>query len=127
VRLRRVSILAEHTQFFVTHKTNAEVNNPVPRIAISGLQILAMQCYDFYISAKGEAAMIVNSTEVQNNFGKYLELAARQEIVITKNGQAVARLLGADKAISFLSDRLVGVIPGDVDEGALKGERLLRQ
>jgi prevent-host-death family protein len=86
-----------------------------------------MRCYDFYISAKGEAAMIVNSTEVQNNFGKYLELAARQEIVITKNGQAVARLLGADKAVSFLSDRLAGIIPGDVDEDTLKGERLLRQ
>jgi prevent-host-death family protein len=71
--------------------------------------------------------MIVNSTEVQNNFGKYLELAARQEIVITKNGQAVARLLGSDKAVSFLSDRLAGIIPGGVDEDVLKGERLLRQ
>ncbi|MDR1481585.1 MAG: type II toxin-antitoxin system Phd/YefM family antitoxin [Synergistaceae bacterium] len=71
--------------------------------------------------------MIVNSTEVQNNFGKYLELASQQEIVITKNGQAVARLLGTDKTVSFLSDRLVGIIPENADEDALKTERLLRQ
>jgi prevent-host-death family protein len=71
--------------------------------------------------------MIVNSTEVRNNFGKYLELAAQQEIVITKNGQAVARLLGADKAASFLSDRLAGIIPEGVDEDAMKNERLRRQ
>jgi prevent-host-death family protein len=71
--------------------------------------------------------MIVNSTEVQNNFGKYLELAAQQEIVITKNGQTVARLLGVDKTVSFLSERLVGLIPENVDEDALKSEHLRRQ
>ncbi|MDR3281153.1 MAG: type II toxin-antitoxin system Phd/YefM family antitoxin [Synergistaceae bacterium] len=71
--------------------------------------------------------MIVSSTEVQNNFGKYLELAAKQEIVITKNGRTIARLLGMDKTVSFLSDRLVGVIPEDVDENAMKSERLRRQ
>ena len=71
--------------------------------------------------------MIVSSTEVQNNFGKYLELAAQQEIVITKNGRAIARLLGMDKTVSFLSDRLVGVIPEDVDENAMKSEHLRRQ
>ena len=71
--------------------------------------------------------MIVNSTEVQNNFGKYLDLAAQQEVVITKNGQPVARLMGVEKAVSFLSDRLVGLIPDDVDEKALKSERLRRQ
>jgi antitoxin (DNA-binding transcriptional repressor) of toxin-antitoxin stability system len=47
--------------------------------------------------------------------------------VITKNGQVVARLLGTDKAVSFLSDRLVSVIPEDVDEDILKEERLRRQ
>jgi prevent-host-death family protein len=71
--------------------------------------------------------MIVNSTEVQNNFGKYLDLASSQEIVITKNGQIVARLLGVNETASFLSDRLVGIIPSDVDEGVLKDERMRRQ
>ncbi len=36
--------------------------------------------------------MIVNSTEVQNNFGKYLMLSADEDIIITRNGLPVAKL-----------------------------------
>lgn len=64
--------------------------------------------------------MIVSSTEVQNNFGKYIDLASRQEIVITKNGLPIARLLGMDETVSFLSDRLVGLVPCDVNEEEAK-------
>jgi len=71
--------------------------------------------------------MIVNSTEVQNNFGKYLEIASGQEIVITRNGVPVARLLGMQDTISFLADQLVGILPNDVDENETKIERLTRQ
>ena len=71
--------------------------------------------------------MVVSSTEAQNNFGKYLELAAEQEIVITKNGAPVARLIGIDKTMTFLSDSLVGIIPYDVDEDKEKEEKLKRQ
>ena len=71
--------------------------------------------------------MLVNSAEIQNNFGKYLDLAAGQEIVITRNGLPVARLLGMKETVSFLTDRLVGIIPSDVDEDAIKRERLERQ
>ena len=71
--------------------------------------------------------MIAKSTDVQNNFGKYLEIASGQEVVITKNGLPVARLLGMRDTISFLADRLVGVVPADVDEDEAKSERLARQ
>jgi prevent-host-death family protein len=36
----------------------------------------------------------VSSTEVQNNFGKYLMLAQEQDVIVTRNGQDVARLVG---------------------------------
>ena len=71
--------------------------------------------------------MVIKSTEIQNNFGKYLELASGQEIIITKNGQPVARLLGINESYSFLSDRLVGIVPSHVDENSAKSERLARQ
>jgi len=71
--------------------------------------------------------VIINSSDFQNNVGKYLDLAEGQEIVITRNGSPVARLVGMNKTISFLSDRLVGLIPPDVDENAEKEERLARQ
>jgi len=36
----------------------------------------------------------INSTELQNNFGKYLMLAANEDIIITRNGRAIATLSG---------------------------------
>ena len=71
--------------------------------------------------------MIINSSDFQNNVGKYLDLAEGQEIVITRNGLQVARLVGINKTVSFLSDRLVGLIPPDVDEDIEKAERFSRQ
>ena len=71
--------------------------------------------------------MIVKSTEVQNNFGKYLEIASDREVVITKNGLPVARLLGMKDSVSFLADRLVGIVPHDVDEDEAKSERIAKQ
>ncbi len=69
---------------------------------------------------------LATATEVQNNFGRYLKMAQEGgEIVILKNGVEVARLISRDKSVSFLSDSLVGVLSGDVDENALKEERIM--
>ena len=71
--------------------------------------------------------MVVSSTEIQNNFGRYLEIASGQEVIITKNGIAVARLIGIQDTISFLSDSLVGIVPDNADEDAAKVERHAKQ
>ena len=44
------------------------------------------------LANKGDGAVKVNSTELQNNFGKYLMLAAREDIIITRNGTEIAKL-----------------------------------
>ncbi|NJD02673.1 MAG: type II toxin-antitoxin system Phd/YefM family antitoxin [Ruminiclostridium sp.] len=44
--------------------------------------------------------MIVSSTEIQNNFGKYLIMAGKEDIIITKNGTEVARLTAGDNIIN---------------------------
>lgn len=41
--------------------------------------------------------MIVSSTEVQNNFGKYLRLAAKEDIIVTRNGVEIARLISTEE------------------------------
>ncbi len=41
--------------------------------------------------------MKVNSTEIKNNFGKYLRLSAKEDIVITKNGRDVAKLVSYEE------------------------------
>ena len=65
------------------------------------------------------------ATEVQNNFGKYLKLVQEgQEVIIIENGSEVARLISKEQTISFLSDSLVGIIHKDVDEKAIRKERM---
>lgn len=37
--------------------------------------------------------MIINATQFKMRVGKYLKLAEKQEIIITKNGKEVAKLV----------------------------------
>ena len=70
---------------------------------------------------------MATATEVQNNFGRFLKVAQEGgEVIILKNGVEVARLVSKEKAMSFLSDSVVGVLSGDVDEKAAKRERMGR-
>ncbi len=69
----------------------------------------------------------VTATDLQNNFGKYLQLVQTgEEIIILRNGKEVARLVSHDKSVSFLADSLIGVLKNDYDEKALKAERIKR-
>ena len=57
------------------------------------------------------------ATEVQNNFGKYLNMVQTGgEVVVIKNGKEVARLVSYDKSVSFLTDSLIGVLNNDYDD-----------
>jgi len=58
--------------------------------------------------------LTVSSTELQNNFGKYLNIVIDgQQIIITKNGRKVARVIPEDAAISYLTDSLTGILKGN--------------
>ncbi len=36
--------------------------------------------------------MIISTTEIQNNFGKFLKLAGYEDVIITRNGKKTAKL-----------------------------------
>lgn len=56
-------------------------------------------------------ARTATATEVQNNFGKYLQYAMENgEVVILRNGKRVARLISEETAIGYLTDSLRGVL-----------------
>ncbi len=46
--------------------------------------------------------MIISATEVQNNFGKYLEMSQYEEVVVTKHGKKVAKL------VAYAEDKVEG-------------------
>ena len=65
------------------------------------------------------------ATEMQNNFGKYLNFVmSGQEIIVTKNGKEVGRFIPQSQAISYLTDSLTGILKGEEDVKPTKEERL---
>ncbi|MCD7825510.1 MAG: type II toxin-antitoxin system prevent-host-death family antitoxin [Clostridiaceae bacterium] len=67
----------------------------------------------------------VTATEMQNNFGKYLDLVIEgQEVIVTKNGREVGRLIPKSAAVSYLTDSLPEISKGDYDLDEVKSERL---
>lgn len=64
-------------------------------------------------------------TEMQNNFGRYLAMVQEgSEIIVTKNGKEVGRLIPREKAVSYLTDSLVGILKGDTDLDKVREKRL---
>lgn len=65
------------------------------------------------------------ATEIQNNFGKYLQsVQFGEEVIILKNGKEVARLISHDKSVSFLTDSLHGILNSDYDDKDMRNERI---
>ena len=68
---------------------------------------------------------IATATEMQNNFGRYLNLVmSGQEIIVTKNGREVGRFIPKDAVVSYLTDSLTGILKEDYDLDEIKKERL---
>lgn len=57
-----------------------------------------------------------SATEMQNNFGKYLNMVINgNEVVVTKNGREVGRFIPKDSAVSYLTDSLTGILKKNCD------------
>ena len=57
---------------------------------------------------------IATATEMQNNFGKYLNMVINGvEVVVTKNGKEIGRFIPKDAAVSYLTDSLTGILKGN--------------
>ena len=70
--------------------------------------------------------MVVTATEFKTNFGKYLELVAKEDVFITRNGKTVAKVVNPQvSAVDSLRGMLDGNSSG-VDVDSLREERLLK-
>ena len=65
------------------------------------------------------------ATELKNNLGKYLNLVMEgQEVVVTRNGNEIGRLVPRDATASYLTDSLIGILKGEHDIDCEKQQRL---
>ena len=65
------------------------------------------------------------ATEMQNNFGHYLNFVMSvQESIVTKNGKEVGRFIPKEAAVSYLTDSLTGILKEKNDLAKIKEEDL---
>ena len=76
-------------------------------------------------SRKGVAYMQVTTTEFKLNLDKYLKLAQTEDILITKNGKPVAKLINPNiSSVDSISGGLIGRVPANLDRHYVRAERL---
>lgn len=68
--------------------------------------------------------MSITATEFKSNMGKYLEMAATEDIFITKNGKVVAKLTNPYQDRQAVAKSLFGILPSDVSLESTREERL---
>ena len=73
-------------------------------------------------------AATATATEMQNNFGRYLNLVmSGQEVIVTKNGREVGRFIPKNAVVSYLTDSLTGILKEDYSLEKVKTERLTQK
>ncbi len=68
--------------------------------------------------------MSVTATELKANLGKYLVLAATEDVYITRNGKTVAKLTSPYTNKLDIVDELAGSVPADMTLEEAREERL---
>jgi prevent-host-death family protein len=72
--------------------------------------------------------MIVNATEFKNKVGKYIEIAEKEDVIITRNGKFKAKLVSFKQNETPIADSLVGILKdkSTIDVAIERDERLAK-
>lgn len=76
------------------------------------------------VAEKGGMIMSITATELKNNLGKYLLLAATEDVFITKNGRTIAKLTSPYQNKLDTIESLFGAIPDTITLEDAREERL---
>ncbi len=68
--------------------------------------------------------MSITATELKANLGKYLQLAASEDVYITRNGKTIAKLSSPYQNKLDILDRLAGSVPAAMTLEEAREERL---
>lgn len=83
--------------------------------------------FPFFLEWKkgGLTAMTITSTELKQNLSHYLLLSQKEDVIITKNGKIIAKLVNPNLDKAALLRSLEGIIPSDITlEEAMEERRL---
>lgn len=68
--------------------------------------------------------MSITATELKSNLGRYLLLAATEDVFITRNGKVVAKLTNPYQDRVEIAESLFGALPSDLTLEESRKERL---
>lgn len=68
--------------------------------------------------------MSITATELKMNLGKYLLLAEKEDVFITRNGKVVAKLTNPYQDRVETAKSLFGILPADITLEEARKERL---
>lgn len=68
--------------------------------------------------------MSITATELKNNLAKYLILAEKEDIYITKNGKIIAKLTSPFQDKLDVVNKLFGSVPSEISFEKAMEERL---
>lgn len=68
--------------------------------------------------------MSITATELKTNLKKYLEIAEKEDVIITKNGKPIAKLTSPHKSNLHTINKLYGSVPKTYSLEESKEERL---
>ena len=71
--------------------------------------------------------MQVSISELKANAGKYVSMASREDVYITKNGKRVAKIVSTRADRKNASQALIGILPAEIDLHQAREERLSRK
>lgn len=68
--------------------------------------------------------MVVTATDLKNNLGRYLEVAQREEVLITRNGEPYATLSSVRNDRLGRMESLFGILPHEATAEDARNSRL---
>lgn len=80
--------------------------------------------YVYQIVRGGILRLSITATEFKQNLGKYLTLAATEDIYITKNGIIIAKLVSPHQDKLKMVEELFGSVPDTLTLEEVREERL---
>ena len=85
---------------------------------------LADKMNEPHLDEKEAPTMSITATELKQNLSKYLLMAQREDVVITRNGKVIAKLTNPYQDRVDMAKSLFGIIPGDMTIEQAHRERL---
>ena len=68
--------------------------------------------------------MSITATELKNNLGKYLLLAEKEDVFVTKNGKIIAKITNPYQNRVVIANSLFGILSDNITLEESKEERL---